>query len=115
MATTNAVNLTDGLDGLASSTVMTYMFSFAMLMLVLMQTIFASHSQIFLVEMQNLLSLSLVTVGAMMSFLVFNCFPAKIFMGDTGSLALGGTLASIALLTNHEITFIIIIIFNDCN
>ena len=103
LATTNAVNLTDGLDGLASSTVMTYMFSFAMLMLVLMQTIFASHSQIFMVEMQNLLSLSLVTVGAMMSFLVFNCFPAKIFMGDTGSLALGSLVASVGVFSGMSL------------
>ena len=103
LATTNAVNLTDGLDGLASSTVMTYMFSFAMLMLVLMQTIFASHSQIFMVEMQNLLSLSLVTVGVMMAFLVFNCFPAKIFMGDTGSLALGGLVASVGVFSGMSL------------
>lgn len=103
LATTNAVNLTDGLDGLASSTTMTYMFSFSMLMLVLMQTIFASYSQVFVVEMKNLLTLSLVVVGAMMSFLVFNCFPAKIFMGDTGSLALGSLVASVGVFSGMSL------------
>lgn len=103
LATTNAVNLTDGLDGLASSTTMTYMFSFSMLMIVLMQTIFASYSQVFVVEMKNLLTLSLVVVGAMMSFLVFNCFPAKIFMGDTGSLALGSLVASVGVFSGMSL------------
>ena len=103
LATTNAVNLTDGLDGLASSTTMTYMFSFAMLMLVLMQSVFASYSQLFVVEMQNLLALSLVAVGAMLSFLVFNCFPAKVFMGDTGSLALGSLVASVAVFSGMSL------------
>lgn len=103
LATTNAVNLTDGLDGLASSTTMTYMFSFAMLMLVLLQSVFASYSQIVVCELQNLLVLSLVTVGAMMSFLVFNCFPAKVFMGDTGSLALGSLVASIGVFSGMSL------------
>ena len=80
LATTNAVNLTDGLDGLAGSTTMTYMLSFVMLMLVLLQTVFASFSPVVVGEMKNLSLISAVSVGAMLSFLVFNCFPAKIFM-----------------------------------
>lgn len=99
LASTNAVNLTDGLDGLASSTTMTFMLSFVMLVLVLMQTVFGIFSPIAVQEVQNLLVVSSVTVGAMLSFLVFNCFPAKIFMGDTGSLALGSLVASICVFS----------------
>ena len=47
-------------------------------------------------------------MGSLLGFLVFNTHPAKIFMGDTGSLSLGGTLASVAILTNHEITLIVV-------
>lgn len=100
LGATNAVNLTDGLDGLASSTTMTYMLSFVVLCLVLMQGVFAGIPEIKVQEMQNLMVLSAVTVGAMLSFLVFNCFPAKIFMGDTGSLALGSLIASVCVFSN---------------
>ena len=99
LATTNAVNLTDGLDGLASSTMLSYMLSFVMLLLVLTNTIFIGESEIVLTEIKNLLNLSAIICGAMLSFLVFNCFPAKIFMGDTGSLALGSLVASVAVFS----------------
>lgn len=99
LATTNAVNLTDGLDGLASSTMFSYSLSFVMLLFVLMQTIFIGESEIVLTETKNLLNLSAVVCGAMLSFLVFNCFPAKIFMGDTGSLALGSLVASVGVFS----------------
>lgn len=99
IATTNSVNLTDGLDGLASSTTFGYMLSFMILLYILMQTYFASQSEIQVEEMKNLLTLSGVTAGAMLSFLIFNCFPAKIFMGDTGSLALGSLVASVAVFS----------------
>ena len=103
LATTNAVNLTDGLDGLAGSTTMTYMLSFVMLMLVLLQTVFASFSPVVVGEMKNLSLISAVSVGAMLSFLVFNCFPAKIFMGDTGSLALGSLVASVGVFSGMSL------------
>ncbi len=103
LATTNAVNLTDGLDGLASSTTMTCMISFVGLMLVLFGTIFAGHSEVQILEYKNILILASVTIGAMLSFLVFNCFPAKIFMGDTGSLALGSLVASVMVFTRTSL------------
>jgi len=70
------------------------------LCLVLMQGVFAGVPEIKVQEMQNLMVLSAVTVGAMLSFLVFYCFPAKIFMGDTGSLALGSLVASVCVFSN---------------
>ena len=49
-----------------------------------------------------------ILVGALIAFLFYNTHPAKVFMGDTGSLALGGTLAAVAIVTNHELTLIIV-------
>lgn len=99
LATTNAVNLTDGLDGLATSTTFAYMFMFTILSLVLTQNIFIGMDEIALLEVKNMARLSSVVCGALLSFLVFNCFPAKIFMGDTGSLALGSLVASVAVFS----------------
>ena len=99
LATTNAVNLTDGLDGLASSTTFSYMISFTGLILVLLQSVFIGADQVQLLEIKNLVTLSSVVCGALLSFLVFNCFPAKIFMGDTWSLALGSLVASVAVFS----------------
>lgn len=103
LATTNSVNLTDGLDGLASSTTLGYMISFLGIMLVMMSSVFLTSSQVQLEEYKNLMLLSSVAVGAMLSFLVFNCFPAKIFMGDTGSLALGSLVASVAVFSRMSL------------
>ncbi len=103
LATTNSVNLTDGLDGLAGSTTMGYMFSFMGLMLVMLSTVLLSSNQIQLEEYKNLMVLAGVCGGAMLSFLVFNCFPAKIFMGDTGSLALGSLVASVAVFSRMSL------------
>lgn len=99
IATTNSVNLTDGLDGLASSTTFGYMLSFMILLYILLNNHFIGKSQLEIEEYKNILTLSGVTAGAMLSFLVFNCFPAKIFMGDTGSLALGSLVASICVFS----------------
>ena len=103
LATTNSVNLTDGLDGLASSTTLSYMLSVVFIILVLQNTIFMSYSEIKLTEINNIMIVCTVTVGAMLSFLVFNCFPAKIFMGDTGSLAIGSLVASVAVFTGMDL------------
>ncbi|MBQ9796047.1 MAG: hypothetical protein IJW36_03740, partial [Clostridia bacterium] len=81
LATTNAVNLTDGLDGLASSTTFSYMLSFLTLIFVLLFKNVIGLSEIQVVEFKNIATLASVTAGAMVCFLVFNCFPAKIFMG----------------------------------
>ena len=103
LASTNAVNLTDGLDGLASSTTFSYMLSFVALMVVLLVSGFAGANEIVLDETKNLILVAAVTAGAMLSFLIFNCFPAKIFMGDTGSLALGSLVASVAVFSKTSL------------
>ena len=103
IATTNAVNLTDGLDGLASSTTISYMFSILVLILLLYNGKFCGISDIKFQEIQNLCIVAAVSVGAIFSFVIFNCFPAKIFMGDTGSLALGSLVASVAVFSNTSL------------
>lgn len=90
----NAVNLTDGLDGLVSGTAAIAFGAFAVL----------SWYQ----EAYDVAIFSLAVVGAVLGFLVFNAHPAKVFMGDTGSLALGGAIATIAILTKLEILLVII-------
>ncbi|MED4202678.1 phospho-N-acetylmuramoyl-pentapeptide-transferase [Neobacillus mesonae] len=90
----NAVNLTDGLDGLVSGTAAIAFGAFAVLAW--------SQSQM------EIAIFSVAVVGAVLGFLVFNAHPAKVFMGDTGSLALGGAIATIAILTKLELLLIII-------
>jgi phospho-N-acetylmuramoyl-pentapeptide-transferase len=90
----NAVNLTDGLDGLVSGTSAIAFGAFAVLAWSLSQFEIAIFS--------------VAVVGAVLGFLVFNAHPAKVFMGDTGSLALGGAIATIAILLKLEIILIII-------
>lgn len=90
----NAVNLTDGLDGLVSGTAAIAFGAFAVLAWNLSQLEIAVFS--------------VAVVGAVLGFLVFNAHPAKVFMGDTGSLALGGAIAAVAILLKLEIILIII-------
>ena len=90
----NAVNLTDGLDGLATSVTIITTSTFALL---------AYKENNFPV-----LVFCLTIVGALLGFLLFNKNPAKIFMGDTGSLALGGILAAISVILHKEIAFLFI-------
>ncbi len=90
----NAVNLTDGLDGLATSVTIITTSTFALL---------AYKENNFPVFV-----FCLVLVGALIGFLLFNKNPAKIFMGDTGSLALGGILAAISIILHKEVAFIFI-------
>ncbi len=92
IATTNSVNLTDGLDGLAGGVSFVYLLIFGILL-----TLFNS------IEMSNLAIITFSLCGGLLGFLMFNCFPAKIFMGDTGSLALGGFIGTVAVLTGLEL------------
>ena len=108
LATTNSVNLTDGLDGLATSTTFAYMISFIALLLVLLQTTFIGKREVEILEYKNLNLVASVTVGALLCFLAFNCFPAKIFMGDTGSLALGSLVASVAVFSKLGLYIVIL-------
>ena len=94
VGTTNAVNLTDGLDGLVSFVSVPVTLAYA-----------------FIAYMQGMLDVSgfaLGLTGACLGFLLFNLHPAQVFMGDTGSLALGGGVAALALLTNTELLLVII-------
>lgn len=94
VGTTNAVNLTDGLDGLATGTVAVAMGTYALVCLSLGKAALAAFCA--------------ATAAAAVAFLRFNAHPARIFMGDTGSLALGGALAAVAVLTKTELLLILI-------
>ncbi len=101
LAFTNSVNLTDGLDGLAGKVSCTYIAFFALF--VGIAVYMAGGDAGFAEEYTNLLIYCGAFVGALLGFLCFNGFPAKIFMGDTGALALGGGLASLAIVTKMEL------------
>lgn len=92
----NAVNLTDGLDGLAGGTVT--------IVMIVMAAIAFGHGT----ERMGIAVFAVAAAGACVGFLWFNCYPAKIFMGDTGSLALGTAFAAIAVITKTEIFSLII-------
>jgi len=94
VSSVNAVNLTDGLDGLAAGLTIIAMLSFALI-----------------AYMQNMLPMSLFSLIVALTsfgFLIYNFYPAKIFLGDVGSLALGGALASVAIFTRMELFLLII-------
>lgn len=94
VGTTNAVNLTDGLDGLVSWVTVPVSLAFA----------FIAHTA----GQDGLFIMALAITGSCLGFLLFNHYPAKVFMGDTGSLALGGGIAALALLTKTELLLVII-------
>lgn len=98
VASSNAVNITDGLDGLAGGLSVMAFLAFSLI----------SWNSGAIAGTSDIAIFCFVLVGSLLGFLVYNTHPAKIFMGDTGSLALGATLASIAIITKHEITFIVV-------
>jgi phospho-N-acetylmuramoyl-pentapeptide-transferase len=105
----NAVNLTDGLDGLAIVPVMIAAASFGMIAYLAGNAVFSDYLQInYVAGTGELAVLCGAVLGAGLGFLWFNAPPASIFMGDTGSLALGGMLGSIAVATKHEIVLAVI-------
>jgi len=105
----NSVNLTDGLDGLAIVPVMIAAASFAFIAYLSGNAVFADYLQIHLVPGTGELAPVLgAVVGAGLGFLWFNAPPAAIFMGDTGSLALGGMIGAVAVATKHEIVLAIV-------
>jgi phospho-N-acetylmuramoyl-pentapeptide-transferase len=100
----NAVNLTDGLDGLAIVPVMIASGVFAVIAYLVGHAVFANYLQIHYVPGSGELAVFCgALVGAGLGFLWFNAPPAMVFMGDTGSLALGGALGAVALVTKHEL------------
>lgn len=105
----NAVNLTDGLDGLAIGLVFLVAIGFAILAYITGRADFAAYLNIpFMAGCGELAVLSLALIGASIGFLWFNCHPAEVFMGDTGSLSLGGIIGLMALLLKKEILLIFI-------
>ncbi len=104
----NAVNLTDGLDGLAIVPVMIVSMTFAFIAYVSGNIVFSDYLLINYIPGTGELSvLCGALIGSALGFLWFNAPPAKVFMGDTGSLALGATIGSIALMVKHEIVLAI--------
>ena len=98
VASSNAVNLTDGLDGLAGGLSIIAFLTFGII----------SYDTGWLEGYESVALFCFSLVGSILGFLVFNSNPAKIFMGDTGSLALGATLGSIAIITRHELLLVLI-------
>ena len=105
----NAVNLTDGLDGLAIVPIMIAAASFGVIAYLSGNAVFAEYLQIHFVPGTGELAVVLgAVIGAGLGFLWFNAPPAAIFMGDTGSLALGGLIGTVAVSTKHEIVLVIV-------
>tara|TARA_B110000305_G_scaffold12831_1_gene12124 strand:+ start:221 stop:1207 length:987 start_codon:yes stop_codon:yes gene_type:complete len=108
VGSSNAVNLTDGLDGLATVPVILVAACFAFISYVTGNIVFSEYLQITYIEGMGEASIFCgAIIGACLGFLWFNAPPAKIFMGDTGSLALGGSLGAVAIITKHEIVLAI--------
>lgn len=105
----NAVNLTDGLDGLAIGPVMTSAATYGLLAYLAGNATFASYLDVrYVPGAGELLIVCMALVGAGLGFLWYNAYPASIFMGDVGSLALGGALGTIAVVTKHELLLIVV-------
>ena len=105
----NAVNLTDGLDGLASMPVIIASLAFLIIAYLVGNAVFASYLGIpHVLGVGELTVLCTAIVGATLAFLWFNAPPAAVFMGDTGSLALGGALGAIAVAAHHEFVLVIV-------
>jgi phospho-N-acetylmuramoyl-pentapeptide-transferase len=105
----NAVNLTDGLDGLAIGPVMIAAMCFAIISYLVGNTVFANYLQIHhVVGTGELAVFCAAMVGAGLGFLWYNAHPALVFMGDTGSLSMGGALGAVAVATKHELVLVIV-------
>lgn len=98
VGTTNAVNITDGLDGLCGGLSVMAFLAYGVI----------AWGSNWITGNEEIAIFSFVLVGSLLGFLLFNTHPARVFMGDTGSLALGAALASIAILTHHELSLALI-------
>ena len=109
LATTNAVNLTDGLDGLATVPSVIALFTLGIIVYVTGHAIFSSYLLIPNIKgVGEVMILAAALAGGLMGFLWYNAYPAEVFMGDTGSLSIGGFLAYMAILGKSEILLILI-------
>lgn len=114
VGTANAVNLTDGLDGLLSLVATLVMAAFAVVVFNIGHAgvnanFFAArlHNGVLLRQASELLIICASLIGVLLGFLCFNCYPAKIFMGDVGSLFIGGVIGSVAILLKHELLLLL--------
>ena len=106
---TNAVNLTDGLDGLAIGCTNATVAAYLAMTYVAGHVVFAGYLQVpYVPDSGELAVFCGALLGGGLGFLWFNCYPARVFMGDTGSLALGGAIAMVAILINQELTLIFV-------
>ncbi len=109
VGTSNAVNLTDGLDGLATGCTATVAATYAVLAYVAGNFKAATYLQVPFVQFSGELTvLCLALLGACLGFLWWNAYPARVFMGDTGSLAIGGMLGSVAICCKQELLLVIV-------
>jgi phospho-N-acetylmuramoyl-pentapeptide-transferase len=109
VGSSNAVNLTDGLDGLAIGCTLTVALAYAVMTFVAGNVRFASYLQVPHVPgASELTVVCAALVGASLGFLWFNCHPAQVFMGDTGSLAIGGLIGAIAVMIKQELVLVIV-------
>ena len=109
VGTSNAVNLTDGLDGLAIGPVIMASIVFGLIAYVVGNLVYTNYLYLHHIPRSGELSVLLsALVGAGLGFLWFNAPPAMVFMGDTGSLAIGGALGGVAVVTKHEIVLAIV-------
>ena len=109
VGTSNAVNLTDGLDGLAIVPIMIAAACFALIAYLVGNAVFAGYLQLHLVPGSGELAVVCgALVGASLGFLWFNAPPAMVFMGDTGSLAAGGAIGAVSVITKHELVLLIV-------
>jgi phospho-N-acetylmuramoyl-pentapeptide-transferase len=109
MASSNAVNITDGLDGLAIGCVAIAAFTYAGFSYLSGHFKFSEYLHIIYIPQAGELSiLCAAIVGASLGFLWFNCFPASVFMGDTGSLALGGAIGVVAIFIKKELLLLLV-------
>ncbi len=109
LATTNAVNLTDGLDGLATVPSIVALVTLGVIIYVTGHAIFSAYLLVPNIKGVGEVSIMAAALGGgLLGFLWYNCYPAEIFMGDTGSLSIGGFLAYLAILGKSEILLILI-------
>ena len=109
LGTSNAVNLTDGLDGLATGCTLTVTFAYAVLAYVAGHHKISDYLQVpFYPQAGELAVFCMALAGASLGFLWFNAHPAKMFMGDTGSLAIGGAIGVVAICVKQELLLVVI-------
>ena len=109
VSTSNAVNLTDGLDGLAIGPIIIAAITYTIILYLCGHFKFAEYLQIqHIKDAGEIAVFSSAVIGASLGFLWFNSYPAQVFMGDVGSLSLGGLLGTVAVIAKHELLLLLV-------